>query len=86
MCLIFVWRFWDMRYWQINLNGHEYNASYPMLRFEISRYLTAIALSAYSVMFFDSMDVIELACTIVIMSSMAGGSTTILAARIITIK
>jgi diguanylate cyclase (GGDEF)-like protein len=81
MCLIFAWRFWDMYYWTKNLNGHNYDASQPMLRFEISRYLTAIALSAYSVMFFDSMDVIELACTIVIMSSMAGGSTTILAAN-----
>jgi len=81
MCLIFAWRFWDMHYWTKNLNGHNYDASQPMLRFEISRYLTAIALSAYSVMFFDSMDVIELACTIVIMSSMAGGSTTILAAN-----
>jgi len=70
-----------MHYWTKNLNGHNYDASQPMLRFEISRYLTAIALSAYSVMFFDSMDVIELACTIVIMSSMAGGSTTILAAN-----
>ncbi|WP_293746974.1 EAL domain-containing protein [uncultured Paraglaciecola sp.] len=80
MCALFAWRFWDMRHWQKSLNGHKYDAARPMLRFTITRYLTAIALSAYSVMFFDSMDVIELACTIVIMSSMAGGAATVLAA------
>ena len=70
-----------MRYWQKELNGHEYNANKPMLRFEINRYLTAFTLSAYSVIFFNSMDLIELACTIIIMSSMAGGAATILAAN-----
>ena len=79
MCVLFVWRFWDMRHWQKKLNGHQYDAARPMLWFEINRYLTALTLSAYSVIFFDSMDVIELACTIVIMSSMAGGAATTLA-------
>jgi diguanylate cyclase (GGDEF)-like protein len=81
MCALFAWRFWDMRIWQKKLNGHTYDATQPMLRFTIARYLTAFALSAYSVMFFESMDVIELACTIVIMSSMAGGAATVLAAN-----
>jgi GGDEF domain-containing protein len=81
MCVLFTWRFFDMRYWQNNLNGLEYNATEPMLRFSISRYITAFAFSAYSIIFFDSMDVTELACTIVIMSSMAGGAATILAAN-----
>ena len=81
MCLLFAWRFMDMRYWQKNLNGREYNAARPMLRFSIARYLTAFAFSAYSVIFFESMDITELACTIVIISSMAGGAATILAAN-----
>lgn len=81
MCALFAWRFWDMRYWQTKLDGHEYDATKPMLRFAIARYLTAFALSAYSIMFFDSMDVIELTCTIVIMSAMAGGAATVLAAN-----
>lgn len=81
MCVLFAWRFWDMHHWQKKLNGHQYDAARPMLWFEINRYLTAFSLSAYSVMFFDSMDVIELACTIVIMSAMAGGAATILAAN-----
>ncbi|MBL4631114.1 MAG: EAL domain-containing protein [Paraglaciecola sp.] len=81
MCVLFAWRFWDMHHWQKKLNGHQYDAARPMLWFEINRYLTASSLSAYSVMFFDSMDVIELACTIVIMSAMAGGAATILAAN-----
>lgn len=80
MCVLFAWRFWDMRHWQKKLNGHNYDATRPMLRFTITRYLTAFALSAYPVMFYDSMDVIELACTIVIMSAMAGGAATVLAA------
>lgn len=81
MCALFAWRFWDMRHWQKELNGHIYDATKPMRRFAIARYLTAIALSTYSVLFFNSMDVIELACTIVIMSAMAGGAATILAAH-----
>lgn len=81
MCVLFVWRFWDMYHWQKKLYGHEYNATKPILRFTIARYLAAIALSAYSVIFFDSMDVIELACTLVIMSAMAGGAASVLAAN-----
>jgi len=81
ICGIFSWRFWDMRHWQKALNGHAYDATKPMQRFAIARYLTAIALSSYSVLFFNSMDVIELACTIVILSAMAGGAATILAAN-----
>lgn len=70
-----------MRYWQKKLEGKEYNAAKPMFRFEVSRYATAFSLSAYSVIFFDSMEVIELACTIVILSAMAGGAATVLAAH-----
>jgi len=81
MCVLLVWRFWDMRHWHKELKGSQYNPSEPMLRFAINRYLTAFALSAYSVIFFNSMDVIELACTLVIMSAMAGGAATILAAN-----
>ena len=80
MCVLFACRYWDMRHWQKKLNGHNYNPSKPMLRFAVARYLTAFAMSAYSVVFFDSMDITELACTIVIISAMAGGAATVLAA------
>jgi diguanylate cyclase (GGDEF)-like protein len=81
MCVIFALRFWDVCYWKMKLSGHDYNPSQPMLRFKASRYLTAFTLSAYSILFFDSMDIIELACTIVVMSAMAGGAATVLAAN-----
>jgi len=81
MCVLFFLRFVDTRYWQKNLKGHEYNAAKPMLNFEITRYLTALALSAYSIIFYDSMQATELACTIIILSSMAGGGATLLAAN-----
>ena len=80
MCVLFACRYWDMRHWQKKLNGHNYNPSKPMLRFAVARYLTAFAMSAYSVVFFNSMDITELACTIVIISAMAGGAATVLAA------
>lgn len=80
MCSLFLFRSWDMYHWQTQLKDKNYDASKPMIRFKIGRYLTALSLSVYSVMFFDSMDMIELACTIVIMSSMAGGAATVLAA------
>ena len=80
MCVLFACRYWDMRHWQKKLKGHNYNPSKPMLRFAVARYLTAFAMSAYSVVFFNSMDITELACTIVIISAMAGGAATVLAA------
>ncbi|WP_166638690.1 putative bifunctional diguanylate cyclase/phosphodiesterase [Paraglaciecola marina] len=81
VCVLFLYRYWDMYHWRKYLKGKEYDASKPMLRFTIARYLTAFAFSAYSIVFFESMDIIELACTIVILSAMAGGASTVLAAH-----
>jgi diguanylate cyclase (GGDEF)-like protein len=81
MCSLFLFRFLDMYHWQTQLKGENYDAAKPMIRFKLGRYLTALSLSAYSVLFFDSMDMIELTCTIVIMSAMAGGAATVLAAN-----
>lgn len=81
MLVLFFLRFCDMYYWEKNLKGHTYNAAKPMLRFEINRYLTALSFSTYSIIFYDYMDVNELAFTIIILSSMAGGGATILAAN-----
>ncbi|MDU0354139.1 EAL domain-containing protein [Paraglaciecola aquimarina] len=80
MCAIFVWRFLQTRHWKTKLKGQVYDATKPMSKFKIGRYLTACGFSAYSIMFFHAMDVIELACTIVILSAMAGGAATTLAA------
>jgi diguanylate cyclase (GGDEF)-like protein len=51
-----------------------------MRRFAIGRYLTAGGLGVYSLLFFDSMSMTELACTVVIMSALAGGASTVLSA------
>ncbi|WP_284215969.1 putative bifunctional diguanylate cyclase/phosphodiesterase [Agaribacter marinus] len=80
MFIGFILRFWDMRYWQKVLRGSEYDTSKPLLRFKIFRYLTSFILSAYPMLFLGSMDVIELAVTIVVISALAGGGATILAA------
>jgi len=81
ICALLLWRYRDMYYWQKNLKGTEYNARKPMQQFVINRYFTAITLGIYPIIFLDKMDVIELACTITIMSAMAGGAATILAAN-----
>ncbi len=81
MCMLLMWRFIEGYHWKTKLHGRKYNATKPQLRFSIARYLTALALSGYSVIFFNSMDIIELATTIVVMSSMAGGAATILSAN-----
>ncbi|MGJ8678811.1 putative bifunctional diguanylate cyclase/phosphodiesterase [Paraglaciecola sp.] len=81
MCVLLVCRLVDMFYWQAKLRGRQYDVDGPLFRFVIVRFLTAISLGVYSVLFFSSMDIVELAATIVIMSAMAGGSATILAAN-----
>jgi diguanylate cyclase (GGDEF)-like protein len=81
MSLVFIMRYLDMRHWQLNLQDHKYEPAKPMRRFAIGRYFTAAGLSLYSVWFFHSMDVIELASTVVIMSALAGGASTTLAAN-----
>ncbi|MCF2949098.1 EAL domain-containing protein [Paraglaciecola aquimarina] len=81
MCLLLTYRLADLFYWQTKLRGSQYDVSAPMRRFIVGRYLTAFTLSVYSILFFDSMDVIELSCTLVVMSAMAGGAATVLAAN-----
>jgi hypothetical protein len=70
-----------MRYWQLKLDGTDYNTTRPMIRFAALRYITAVCVSVYPVIFYQSMSIIELASTIIVLSSMAGGGATVLAAN-----
>ncbi|GAB3480473.1 putative bifunctional diguanylate cyclase/phosphodiesterase [Marinomonas epiphytica] len=81
MCLVFLVRYWDMRIWKTQLKDHDYDVKTPLNRFVAIRYVSAFSLGAYSILFMPSMELIELVCTLVIMSAMAGGAITVLAAH-----
>ncbi len=72
-------RFLDIIHWHVRLRHTPYDANAANTRFVIGGYTTALIWGIYSVIFFDSMDEIELAATVIIISSMAGGASTVLA-------
>lgn len=80
-CVVLVFRFADALYWQAFLSKRPFSPQAPLRRFVIGGYLTAILWSLYCALFFEKMDTIELATTFIILSAMAGGASTILAAN-----
>ncbi|WP_263529611.1 putative bifunctional diguanylate cyclase/phosphodiesterase [Marinomonas sargassi] len=81
MCVIFLLRFMDMLLWKRTQNDKNYDVSYPLYRFLATRYATAIGFSAYFVIFFYTMEIIEFSYTMTIMSAMAGGGASIFSAN-----
>ena len=79
MCVVLVLRFIDAIYWQLKQRGTEYDPRLASIRFSTGATITTIIWSSYSFLLFDYMSTIELACTMVILSAMAGGAATILA-------
>ncbi|WP_158971495.1 bifunctional diguanylate cyclase/phosphodiesterase [Paraglaciecola sp. L3A3] len=81
MVLILLTRFVDWLYWQRTkrLAGKE-NQSVDLLRFRAGCIATALVWSFYGVYFFAQMSLIEFSTTIIILSSMAGGASTVLSA------
>lgn len=79
MTAVLCLRLADVLNWRFTLKDRLFEPSKANLRFVTGGYITAVFWSTYSVVFFDSMDEIELATTVIIISSMAGGASTILA-------
>ena len=70
----------DIVIWYIQgRRGVIQNAQIGIYRFAVGCILTALLWSAYSLYFFDNMEVIEFSTTVVIISSLAAGSTSVLA-------
>jgi len=70
----------DIVIWYIQgRRGVIQNGQIGICRFAIGCILTALLWSAYTLYFFDDMEVIEFSTTVVIISSLAAGSTSVLA-------
>lgn len=81
MIIILIFRTVDIAFWRFNSDKADIpRGRNGLIRFSTGCIFTAIMWSVYTLLFFDQMDIIEFATTIVIISSMAGGSSTVLAA------
>lgn len=78
MMVVVVARLLDLFYSQRESN--TVNAKSMLNRFRIGAYATGVMWSVYNVYFFESMSLVEFATTVVIMASLAGGASAILAA------
>ena len=80
MMSLIVLRSIDIVVWHIQgRRGVKQNGQIGLWRFAAGCMLTAILWSAYTLYFFDKMDTVEFSTTVVIVSSLAAGSTTVLA-------
>ncbi len=80
MLTIFVLRFFDFFNWHQHKQQNTIDPQKMLIRFRVGAYLTGIAWGIYTVYFFESMSLIEFATTVVIMASLAGGASSVLAA------
>ncbi len=78
-CLIL--RFADALYWRIALVNSDFDGKRATQRFTAGCLVTAALWAWYVVAVFDHMGIIELASTFIIVSAMAGGAATVLAAN-----
>lgn len=80
MLLILLLRLADLFIWQLRSNKKEdVSGSTGLWRFSIGCVVSAIGWTSYPLLFFNQMDIIEFSTTVIILSSMAGGSSTVLA-------
>ncbi len=79
MCIALSLRLIDALYWQLSQRGTDYDPKVASIRFSTGAIITTLIWSSYSFLLFEDMSTIELACTMVILSAMAGGAATILA-------
>mgnify|MGYP003650293523 FL=1 len=82
--LVLVIRFWDSLHWHKYLSGTEFNGQRATHRFVSGTLVTAVLWCIYVVTMYAHVEIIELACMIVVVSAMAGGSATVLAAHRLT--
>ncbi len=77
--LVLVLRLADFVYWRQSLRDACFDPRPPLRRFQIGVFFTALLWSIYVPFFINGMSTIELAATLIIISAMAGGASTVLA-------
>jgi diguanylate cyclase (GGDEF)-like protein len=79
MLILIGLRLSDALFWQFKLKDTEFNGLLAVRRFILGSLMTACFWSAYCVLVFDHVDIVELAVTLIIISGLAGGASTVLA-------
>tara|TARA_R110002167_G_scaffold76592_9_gene213320 strand:- start:187 stop:2136 length:1950 start_codon:yes stop_codon:yes gene_type:complete len=82
--LVLLVRFWDSLHWYKHISGTEFNGKRAIYRFSSGTLVTAVLWCIYVVTLYAHVEIIELSCMIIIVSAMAGGSATVLAAHRLT--
>ncbi len=79
MLAIVLVRLGDGFYWLNKLKGKAYEPEHARHRFVFGSVFTGVVWASYSLLLYDAMSSMELAATMVVVSAMAGGSTSVLA-------
>lgn len=79
MMLLTAIRSIDGTYWYLRLRKGSYQPRWPLFRFVLGSVLSALVWAFFCVSLYDSMSLVELATTMVIVAAMAGGAATTLA-------
>lgn len=79
MLILVALRLTDALFWQFKLKDTEFNGLLAVRRFIFGSLMTACLWSAYCVLVFNHVDIVELAVTLIIISGLAGGASTVLA-------
>lgn len=79
MLIVIGLRLADAIFWQFKLKQTEFDGIRAVRRFIIGSLATASLWSIYCVLVFKHIDVVELSVTLIIISSLAGGASTVLA-------
>jgi diguanylate cyclase (GGDEF)-like protein len=79
MVAMLMLRFVDYVVWTMHSSKQaKPNGQLGLWRFSLGCILTAMCWSAYALMFFKSMDIVEFSTTVIIVAAMAGGSSSLL--------
>tara|TARA_R110002073_G_scaffold173800_3_gene330940 strand:- start:19002 stop:20951 length:1950 start_codon:yes stop_codon:yes gene_type:complete len=82
--IVLVIRLLDSLHWRKYISGTEYEGKRATYRFISGTLVTAILWCIYALTMYAHVEIIELACMIIVVSAMAGGSATVLAAHRLT--
>ncbi len=84
MVMVLIMRLIDAFHWRSQVSGTDFDGKRAIHRFVSGTLITAVLWCVYVVTLYAHVEIIELACMIIVVSSMAGGSATVLAAHRLT--
>jgi diguanylate cyclase (GGDEF)-like protein len=82
MIFLTLLRTFDGAYWYLRLRNSNYPPRWPLMRFVLGSTLSGLVWAFFCVSLYESMSLIELSTTMVIVAAMAGGAATTLASHL----